>query len=644
MGLKGIVFTIDIMVGMCLVFVLLLMIPFVIETNYPEISFQALNYQSNDMINLLSTLESSSFSNTPTIASLLSNKVITAEDLNKTLVDLIGSFWYSENKTIASNITKDILQNLTTKCFSLQTQNETIYSSCNYTSDIVTVAYRMASGYEIGKPVSGYIARAWATKVKKNTTQIIPFYPEGSGWTANRLEVSKIFSLMPGITIYNATLYVSIHFGTSQSQAQFEQLKVNGVEKKNSVTWLYLQQESSGPEITTAAYGIVDVKNEIIAGNNTIYLAIGTPNYHSHVHPGMRLIVTYSLTQDAYTPNQTIKKRYYFDNVVGRTGAWSMASFYVPENAKNVSAFLNLNARNVDDTRYGSQNATDVKIYVNSGTPFYNDGTTENCNSYRDRGYFCVRTITGVMNPRLYFNITNRLVNGTNVVSAYLNSYGDINWGSQDATIYSDPNTDPNNSSYVEVSYTLDNPLFQYGEIDITKEKLFGGTASNPKTFNFNLSSNEASITESFTHIAQGFSSMIKVNSWFDSLSKTLVFTSPSTRVVPENVYIYPRLLGVGENHLELIDVQPGGSISDTNYILPWSSFEYTYLVKCLVGYGNVFNSSQAATNDAVQRLIAKVGLEGISAQDVQTDSQSVQGIQWLWGPSLFKILSWEKK
>jgi hypothetical protein len=646
MGLKGIVFTTDVLIGLSLAVALIFLIPLKIETDYPEISFQALSYQSSDLINFLATMESKSFSNTPTIANLLANKIITEEDLGKTLLDLIGSFWYSGNHTIASNITKDVLQNLTNDCFSLQTQNETIYSSCNYIQDTTAVSYRIASGFEIGKPVSGFIARAWATKVRKNTTQIIPFYPEGSGWTANRLEVTKIFSLPVGITIYNATLYVSIHFGTQRSQAQFEQLKVNGVEKKTSIVWVYTEEESSGSEITTAAYGFVDVTNEIQTGSNTIYLAIGTPNYHSHIHPGMRLIVTYSLTQDAFVANRTFYKRYYFDNVIGRTGAWSMISFYVPENSKNVSAYLHLNAKNVDDTKYFAQNATDVKVYVNSGTPFYIDGTTERC--YSIANWYCKRDIVGVMNPRLNFNITNALISGTNTVSVFLNSYGDLHWGDdtgdRSAIIYSNPIDDPENSSYVEVSYSIENPLFNYGEIDITKEKLFGGNESNPKNFTFNISSNESRIIESFTHIAQGFSSMIKVYAWFDDLAKNLVFISPATRVVPESAYIRPSIWSVGKNNIELVDVQPGGSISDTNKILPWSSFEYTYLVKGLVGYGNVFNTSQSAIDDARQRLIAQISLEQISAEDIQTECQAVQGIQWLWGPSIFKILSWERK
>src|SRR4030043_1091876 len=105
-----------------------------------------------------------------------------------------------------------------------------------------------------------------------------------------------------------------------------------------------------------------------------------------------------------------------------------MVSFHVPENASVTSATLKLNAKNVDDTRYYSQNATDVKIYINSGDPFYTDGTTEGCYYYTDRGYFCNRNIVGVMNPSLNFDITGSVISGTNVVSVYLNSYGDRHW------------------------------------------------------------------------------------------------------------------------------------------------------------------------------------------------------------------------
>jgi hypothetical protein len=638
LGGKGAVFMTDILIGIGIALLLYMMIPQRAETGFSDLTFQALNMQSNDIINVLSKLNSRSFAKTRTISSLISNGSLTDDDMNKTILDLIGSYWYGGNRSLASDITKDVLGNLTRKCYSVQTQNETIYSSCNMTTGTASVAFRISSGYDLGRPVSGYISRAWVTKVQKNTTQIIAFYPEGSAWQKNYTNVTKMFTLPENITIFNATLYVSAHFGDSLSNSKFADFKVNGIQKKDSITWLYYDTDNY--PVMTARYGVMDVSTSIRAGNNIVNFSFGGPNYHSHVHPGMRLIVTYSLTQDASTSNQTFSTRYYFDNVIGGTGAWSMVSFHLPENLTNQSAALNLNIRNLKDTvyqtRYSNTNATDIKIFVNGATPYYEDGVTDNCKGYVNT-YYCNRSIANNYSFRRNFNITNALITGTNVISVYADCYNDYHWGKGTVTIYSDPFLDPANSSFVEVNYTTTKPLFNYGEIDITKEKIFNGSASNPKTFTFTLTGNESRIIKSFTHIAQGFSSSISNEVWYGSNPHTVVFESPSSRVVPENVYIYPRLLGVGTNYNKLTDDNTG------NNILPWSSVEYTYLVKGIVGYGGVFNTSQGAIDDAFVRLVQQIGTEGISAQSIAQDSQSIQGIQWLWGPSIFKLVLWEK-
>ncbi|MEM7825090.1 MAG: hypothetical protein QXO27_03915 [Candidatus Aenigmatarchaeota archaeon] len=638
---KGIVFTTDMIVGLGMAIVIFLVfVSFEFESIVPQRKYEKLNYYADDISNLLSYLQVKSIENKTTVKKLIEDGILNEEDLNKTVLDLIGSFWYADNKTIAENISRELLENITKSiCVNVSTDSSTIYSSCNTSSQNVASRSRLASGYEVGKPISGYVARAWATKTKKNTTMIIPFPPEGSGWTAQKLSVTKDFSLSSNIVILNATLYVSIHFGTSKSQAEFQQLKVNGIQKKNDITWLYLQESGTGSEITTAAFGYVDVTNELVTGNNTVYIEIGTPKYHSHIHPGTRLVITYSLNESLGESETNITKRYYFDDVVGDTGAWATLSFFLPPEAKNAKGILHLKAKNVDDTRWFGFNATDVMIYLNDSL-IYSDGVTSNC--YFISNYYCQRTMGGVMNPEYTFNITNKLVNGTNVVSVYLNSYGDIHWGDKNAQLYSSPLNDPNGSSYVEVSYTLDKPLLGYGEISVTKETLFGGNESNPKTFSFNISDKIKNIIESFTHIAQGFSSMIEVYAWNDSTPMNLIFRSPSIRAIPSTVYIYPSVWSVGENHIMMRDFQPGNSTSDTNYILPWSSFEYSYKIKAMVGYGNVFNSSDLAVEDARQRLVDQIG-EDATVSDLVVENKTIQGMKWLWGPTLFKIITWEK-
>ncbi|MCS7123157.1 MAG: hypothetical protein RMJ17_01080, partial [Candidatus Aenigmarchaeota archaeon] len=197
-------------------------------------------------------------------------------------------------------------------------------------------------------------------------------------------------------------------------------------------------------------------------------------------------------------------------------------------------------------------------------------------------------------------------------------------------------------SSYVEINYSLPEKNFEYGEIDITREILFGGIAENPKNFSYFINYSRSKIFESFVHVAQAFSYMINVTQRHSNGSLFRVFTSPSGRVVPENIFIPPSYIGIGNNSINIRDFQPNGATSPRNYILPWSSFEYTYLVKALVGYGNVFPNLSDAINDAINRLINKIGEEGIFAAGISTDSQAVGDIKWMWGPASFKLILWE--
>ena len=650
MGVKGFVFSLDAMISLSIIILLIAsLILLKYQTAIPERKYEQIGYVAADALNLLAELRVYE-AKSETIKILIEEGVIKEEDLNRSVIDLIGSFWFSGNYSIAENISREMLGFFNSSCLRLEVENQTIYSSCDEMVGSVAISSMIESGYEVEKPVYGYVSRAWARKVRKNTTEIIPFLPEGSGWTANRLEVTKKFALPQDAIIYNATLWVSVHFGTSKTQAEFQNLFVNGVQKKNDIVWNYLEELYQGSEITTAAYGFVDVTKEIKPGNNTIYLAIGTPNYHSHLHPGMRLVVTYSLTQESREGERVFKKRYYFDDVSGYTGSWATASFFIPENAKNVSARLYLNLKEVEDTfdRYG-RNSSDILIYINSKGAYFKDGFCSNDEEcypackWKNFPYQYACTIKETKDVIIDLNITDEVKNGTNVVSVYVNCYGDRHWGDKESRIYSDPLNDPDNSSYVEVYYELDNPIYGYGEIDITKELIYGGNHSNPKEFNFTLNQSQARLVQTFTHVAQGFSCMINVSARNETCDWINVFSSPAVRAIPSSVFIEPKIFSPGKNYLKVLDFQPGGSLSVTNLILNYSSFEFTYLVKALVGYGKVFNSSDLAIEDAKNRLIEQIGAEGVSAEDIEIENKTVYGLRYPWGPALFKVLVWER-
>lgn len=643
MEMKGFVFSLDAIISLSVVILLVssfLLIRY--QTLLPEKKYEQLSYIASDAINVLAELKVYEIRDNPIVKNLIESGNLSEKDFDRSVLDLIGTLWVSGKPSEAESIAKEILKVYNHSCLRLEMENETIFSSCEEISGNIAISSRIESGIEIGKPAFGHIARAWARKVRKNTTEIVPFLPEGSGWTGNNLTVEKKFTLPTEITIYNATLWVSAHFGTIQELAQFENLKVNGKQKKNDVVWLYKKEQYIfGSGTTTAAYGYVDVTNEIVPGNNTILLEIRTPNYHSHIHPGMRLVVTYSLTQESKESEKIFRKRYYFDDVQGNTGSWAIASFFIPEHAKNISTRLHLNLKDVEDTfdRRG-RNSSDILIYINSKYLFFNDSY---CPNNEDCTPEFPVSIRGTKDVKLDFNITNVTINGTNVISVYVNCYGDNHWGRNKSRIYSDPINDPENSSYIEVYYELERPPYGYGEIDITREIIYGGNHSNPKEFNFTLNESQSKLLTTFTHIAQAFSWLVNISARNSTSSFKTVFTSPSPRAIPASVFIEPKIFSPGTNYLRIVDFLTGGSLSPANFILNYSSFEYTYLVKALVGYGNVFSTPEEAINDSIKRLENQLGTEGISYEEEVIENKTVQGIRYPWGPSLFKILVWEK-
>ncbi|MFH8120292.1 MAG: hypothetical protein QXS37_05825, partial [Candidatus Aenigmatarchaeota archaeon] len=65
--MKGLAFTIDMLIGLTLVIAIIPLLYSTQEPNHLETSYQVLNYQVKDLMNVLSKLKVSSFLNTPTI-------------------------------------------------------------------------------------------------------------------------------------------------------------------------------------------------------------------------------------------------------------------------------------------------------------------------------------------------------------------------------------------------------------------------------------------------------------------------------------------------------------------------------------------------------------------------------------------------
>ncbi len=569
------------------------------------------------------------------------------ELLNKsvleTFITLYASNCVEESKMIIKNFTIfdgfDII-------ISNATHSESLF---NKSLKNFTVASRsFVSGFELGKPVRGYVARAWLSSYKKNTTLIYHVLPSGSGWkqigipnigvVGGPLELKKIFEIPQG-EILNGILYVSLHVGNIQTEtALFQEISINGVNIRNKVLDNLVYSQCIGTtEINCAIYSIVNITDLLRNGKNELYIKIGAPqDYHSHTHPGFKISVEMKIPERFHFYNKTFLKRIYFDNVTGRSGVWTTLSFYIPENANFYNASLNLKLLNVEDTFYYTLNTSDILIFLNSENPIFKDGSDDfsqsypfpYCKSYRY--FYCVRDIKATKDIELKLNLTNYTKKGSNVLSIYVNSFGDYHFGKDYAQIFSDFQ----NFSYVEVYYTIDKPLLDYGEIEIAKEEFFGRKlAENPKNYTFFANK---SYVETFVNVAQGFSALI--NATLKNIFSTTFFISPSLRATPNQIYLPVSLiLEKMNNTIILTDFQPSGIISPYNYFLNYTTFEYHYKVKGIVGYGKVFENLEDAINDAINRLLAQVGNDVIG--EIEIDSKSVYGLRWLFGPIEIKIV-----
>ena len=151
---KGFVFTMDVLIGLSLTVIILMTFAFFeFESILPEKQYEKLSYLADDVMNLLTFLEVRYIQDKPTVKRLIDEGALTEIDLDKSVLDLIASFFYMGNESIARNITEEVLEGLTDNiCVNLTIDGLTIYnSSCILPIKDVTVATRIESGYEPGK-------------------------------------------------------------------------------------------------------------------------------------------------------------------------------------------------------------------------------------------------------------------------------------------------------------------------------------------------------------------------------------------------------------------------------------------------------------------------------------------------------------
>ena len=593
-----------------------------------------LNYLSQDLIDSLDNLKINELDNYY-VDELIANGNIT--NLNNSILQQLGEFWSNDRQDIAEyfmlNITQDVVPNI--YGYGVWINNDLIFQRDTPPPRSRTAARKIISGVEKNKPISGYMSKARANTFTGMGTLILPFNAEGSGWKGSIIipsdaVIDKYFELPADINITNETFYISVHIQSGGPDWDVVDI--------NNGTCIITKDELDF--ITLGGDGTFDIKSIdgcLIKGLNHVVLRLRNLGYNAHIHPGMLLRVDYSLGGGIPTYDETFSTRYYLDNIISyegsskESGVWQIAPFFIPEDAMNVTVTTRIVGRNIIDYtspgKFGSwwgwkdKRDYDYMFFINEDIPFDYDGSP-------------------LVNPIYEYNAVQLedeiIVGATNVVGVYFNCYGDYPWGEDETQIYTDAINDPENSSFIEVNYSLSSSPAPYGSIRVNLLKEFGGIADWRKETSFSFPEYANTMGNVFLHLVQQYSYKVDINADIYTPPLNDVFDSPSVRAVPTTTYIPKNFLDlspVANNYVRVTDI--GG-----NDILPYTAVEYNFYVSSFVGYGAVFETLAEAQNDSMVRLNETLG-EFISSDDILIESSDMRGVPTLWGPSVMEVRVW---
>ncbi len=634
---KGFFFTMDALIAITLISFAFLATA-IIKPSMPSenTGYERMHYITEDAMQIFGMTTFSEISS-PVSDEIFENTNITEDYLNKSLLEVIGFLWADGSTEYVENISRDFFPGLipTKYRYAISANNigeekNILYSSVGYPPPAgeaitLTKASRLISGYKKDAVIAGYSSRAWASKITKNASKVFEFNPEGGSYDpGGKVYITKKFFLNAS-EIYNATLHISIHRGTSALSSNSIIID-GGADLIGSVNWLYTQSKTEAGKATNMDFGVIDITTELNAspaGWHEIEIMLKSQDdFNTHLHPGTKIELIYK-TNEERTLTGMYSERKYFDNIESyqagtkKRGTWAIMPLNVPRSANVKNVTLHLRALDV----YNDPAKDDIQIYFNNQSIFNVTDPAATYDTYLD-----------------LTDYVNSSKNSTNVLSVYIDSFENDFWGLTNVEFYSEPETDENASSYVYLEYDWSSEdMFRYGYIEVSTIKPLGGAIENPKTYYEDFGTNE--ITSAYLQIAQLDSESVTVTVEPQGGEKNTVFVSPRLRAMPSTLYIDPSYFNTSANNtINISDL----CLTLNCPILPESSIEYNLFIPSQVGYGNVFNSSENAQDDAISRLLAALG-DHASADQIEVDTpMSTSSIPWMYGPAIITFEVWK--
>lgn len=165
---KGVAFTFDAFFALLIVIAIVPII--ILYSSAPETASPAVGIQAESSIDTLAELKIRNVIREPAVSELYSRGVITDNDLDKSVMDVIVEMWASNssaNFTIAQNVTEKLLRDMLPENFrwSLSLEKDTLFDTGGTVKKTSATGRRIASGFLKGNQSSGFIASVFLTSI-----------------------------------------------------------------------------------------------------------------------------------------------------------------------------------------------------------------------------------------------------------------------------------------------------------------------------------------------------------------------------------------------------------------------------------------------------------------------------------------------
>ncbi len=334
---KGFLLSVDAVIAIGLILTLAVFIGGLSMTYHsPELRYQRLYYASKDILMLLENARIDQLQEFDVVRHYHSTGVLTEDDMDKTLLDIIGSMWSSGNATLhdhASNITGSILNQTLAPGYNCEVVmgGDSIYSRGPDDGGFLARLSSLVSGVERGKPVDGYFARAYPSMVGGFRSQYAYFGGYvGQGNLSTYLELPDFDSI------------ISVDM-EMDAGGDFD-LYVNGTHSGSYEESLNDTMRSERWEVDEAYYANL--------GEGLNVLEIRFPEGGSYIGGGYIKVLYNTTSLNATSDDEYGENAIRLVRLPGISGIMNLySSFYVPGLLNSIEAFLHYDS-DVPVTKY----------------------------------------------------------------------------------------------------------------------------------------------------------------------------------------------------------------------------------------------------------------------------------------------------